>query len=225
MREPGLGVGGSDGGQAGRDRLLQGVVAARAGAPEGALELAEGVLDRGEVGGVRRQVEEAAAALLWTLRLSQTTHWPGASLGAKTRATKTSKASRSAAPSSVIAAVIPARPIAAIRVVLGPWLRGTVPITRSPRRARPYRGVIARFVPLSSTKTSVAGSTQSLVSHQSARRASSRSAAWRTFCDRDAEAADGARHRRDADGSSLPTGRERAVVGQRGVGVGGDLRA
>src|SRR5215213_795991 len=63
-----------------------------------------------------------------------------------------------------------------------------------------------------------------MVSDHAGRTASSRSAATRTFVDRDREAAQRARHRRAADGNPvllLPNG---AVLGERRIGLGRNLR-
>src|SRR3954453_11603050 len=96
-------------------------------------------------------------------------------------------------------------------------------MTRCPRGARPERGVIARFVPLSSTKTNVVGSWVWMAVHHAARAVSSRSAANRTFFERDGKATDGARHGRNTHGNAVLLRPEDAVLRQRGIGMRGDL--
>ena len=79
---------GVDGAGGGRD---QPVGSAFSGGPEALLDLGEGQLDRVEVGRIGWQEEQAgsgrlerrrASALLWALRLSRTTIWPGRRVGA-----------------------------------------------------------------------------------------------------------------------------------------------
>jgi hypothetical protein len=53
------------------------------------------------------------------------------------RRTNSAQTSPSVAPVIVIAAVMPAAPMAATSVTFGPWLRGAVPTTCRPRGARP----------------------------------------------------------------------------------------
>ena len=62
---------------------------------------------------------------------------PGRSDGTRIWPTNRAKTAPSVAPVMVIAAVMPARLMAANRVTFGPWLRGTTPTTRCPRGARP----------------------------------------------------------------------------------------
>jgi hypothetical protein len=82
---------------------------------------------------------------------------------------------------------------------------------------------MARFVPLSSTKTSRVGSRWAVAAHHAARSSALRSLAWRTFFDRDPEAADGPGHSCHAEVHPVCHLPPRAVLGQRGVGSGGDL--
>src|SRR5215213_11897851 len=82
---------------------------------------------------------------------------------------------------------------------------------------------MARFVPLSSTKTSLVGSRWAVAAHHAARSSALRSLACRTFFDRDPEAADGPGHGRHAEAHSVCRLPPYAVLGQRGVGSGGDL--
>src|SRR5215203_3662361 len=82
---------------------------------------------------------------------------------------------------------------------------------------------MATFVPLSSTKTSVAGSRWAVSAHHAARSSSSRSRACRTFFDRDPEAVDDPRHGGHADGHPLLRSPAGAMLSQGGVGGGSDL--
>src|SRR5215204_5312877 len=82
---------------------------------------------------------------------------------------------------------------------------------------------MATFVPLSSTKTSVAGSRWTVSAHHADRASSSRSRAWSTFFDCDPEAADDPRHGGHADGHPLLRSPAGAMLGQGGVGGGSDL--
>ena len=82
---------------------------------------------------------------------------------------------------------------------------------------------MARLVPVSSTKTRVAGARSATAARQAVRSSSSRSLAKRTFFDREPEAAHDARHGGDADADPTLLRPRVAVLGQRGIGRGIDL--
>ena len=85
------------------------------------------------------------------------------------------------APSSTIAAPMPAVLTLATNVTLCQRRRGTVPMARSPRGARARSRVKLVGVAVSSRKTKRCGATAASPSRHAARAASSRSAAIKDF--------------------------------------------
>jgi hypothetical protein len=90
MGEERAGVGGRDAFEGQADCLVEGMLSASANRAQDRLELAEGVLDRREVGRVggrkriwqwRASIKVRTASALCTLRLSRITIWPGTKVG------------------------------------------------------------------------------------------------------------------------------------------------
>ena len=143
----------------GLDELIEGP---GADAAEVRLEFREGHFDRVEIRTAGRNRKwhpwalsiRVAVSLLRVARLSRMTTDPGSSSGIGTFSMQLSKASRSRAPEITRGATVPSQDRPAIKVRLPHRRNGALPLSRSPRRLRPYSRVIPVSVPVSSRKIS-----------------------------------------------------------------------